>query len=270
MISALSTLGEPNPEVVNDILNNKEYQDYLINNIIRIMQNVGYQGLNMVLSRITESNQIQYIDLITNVSNRLGNEGFLLFITLNPNIQFENNVITFEKLDYGTISKLCYRLIFLQYYWGVNTGPPSPVSSITLLRSFMDYVVSTFSPTNISIGKPLIAYDWTLPYIPNKSFAYSMTLNSAITLASDTGTVILFDEFSQTPYFYYYQSYVGENVEHIVWSIDARSITAIDDLIIDYNLDGSGIWNIMVYYQQMWTLINSRFEIIKFIPDQLS
>lgn len=270
MISSLSIRGEPNIEVVYELLINKEYQDNLINNVILILQRSGYQGINLVVSIINESNQKLYLEFLTNFSNRMNNEGFLFFITLNPQIGTEDSIITFEKLDYGTISKLCYRLTFLQYYWGVNTGPPSPVSSIALLRSFMDYVRTNVTANNISLGYPLIAYDWALPYIPNISVANSLTINSAITLASDTGTVIQFDEISQTPYFYYTQSYVGETVEHIVWSLDARSINAFNDLIIDYDLAGSGVWNIMIYYQQMWTIIISRFDISKLIPDQLS
>lgn len=270
MISALSTLGEPNPEVVNEVLNNEEYQENLINNIYNIILSAGYLGINIVVSYINIENQNKYINLITNISNRLSTNGYLLFVTINPNIRFEDNNVIFERLDYNAIAKLCYRLTFLQYVWGVYTGPPAPVSSINLLGTFMDYVVSVTPPDNLSVGKPLIAYDWTLPFVPDKSVAYSMSINSAITLARDSGAQIQFDEPSLTPYFYYYRSFVGATEEHIVWFIDARSIKAINDLIIEYNIIGSGIWNIMVYYQQVWSLINTQFVIMKLIPDKIT
>jgi spore germination protein len=96
-----------------------------------------------------------------------------------------------------------------------------------------------------------------------------MTLNSALSLAIDTESKIQFDELSQTPYFNY-QLPAGITIEnHEVWGIDARSINAIDDLIVDYDLIGSGIWNIMNYYQQLWTLTNSRFNILKLIPEKI-
>ncbi len=266
MISALSPAGEPNVEVIYEILINEEYQNQLINNVINIMQTAGYQGLNIVLTSITTSNFNLYINFLTNVSNHMNNEGFFFFLTVNPNIRYEDDTITFNQLDYGALGRLCYQLTFLQYYWGINTDPPTPVSSITLLRNFMDYVVTVAATDNISLGKPLVAYDWALPYISGRSVANAMTLNSAISLASDTGVDIQFDKPSQTPYFYYFRF---EYQQHIVWSIGARSISAIDDLIIEYNLIGSGIWNIMIYYQQMWTIINVRFDILKFIPDQL-
>lgn len=83
-------------------------------------------------------------------------------------------------------------------------------------------------------------------------------------LAFEVGSVIQFDEDSQTPY-YYNEFIFGYPTQHIVWFIHARSIDALDNLIIDYSLAGSGVWNIMYYYQQLWTIINANFDIVKLI-----
>ncbi len=270
MISSLSTLGEANPTVLYEILLNNEYQNYLITNVINIMEEKGFQGVNLLISLLNESNQQIYTDFINNIQNQISSKGFLLFITINPQIKVTEDETTFLRLDYEPIRQLCYRLTFLQYYWGVNTDPPAPVTSITALRSFMDYIESITSTTNIAIGIPVIAYDWDLPFIPNKSIANAMTINSAIILASDTRSEFKFDPVSYTPFFYYTSSYVGELDQHVVWSLDARTFSALNDLITEYDLSGSGIWNIMVFYQQMWTVINSRLEIVKLRPDQLS
>lgn len=272
MISSLSIQGEPNIMVLYEILINKEYQNQLISNVIATLEEKGFQGVNLLISLLNESNQQLYVEFIANISNQLASKGFLLFVTINPQIQEQgdSNNITFERLDYEAIRRLCYKLTFLQYYWGINTDPPAPVTSIALLRSFMEYEATVTQTTDIVIGIPVIAYDWLLPYIPNKSAANALTINSALSLAIDTRSEINFDPSSYTPYFNYINSYVGNQEEHIVWSLDARTIRALNEIIIDYNLGGSGIWNIMVYYQQMWTVINTQLEIIKLIPDQLS
>lgn len=141
--------------------------------------------------------------------------------------------------------------------------PPSPVSNILLLREFINFVTTKVSHDMISVGKPIIGYDWELPYAPGISKVNSMTLSSAIALAYDQGVMIQFDEDSQTPYFYYVSSNRGIPQNHIVWFIDTRSIKALDKLIIDYDLIGSGIWNITSFYQQMWSAINATFYIVK-------
>ncbi|MDD3174293.1 MAG: hypothetical protein PHF63_11680, partial [Herbinix sp.] len=91
--------------------------------------------------------------------------------------------------------------------------------------------------------------------------ANSLTINSAITLADEVGATIHFDEVSQTSYFRYIDNKGKYPHPHIVWFIDARSIDAIMKLAKEYGLHGTGIWNIMIYFPQMWLLVNSQYEI---------
>ncbi len=267
MVSALSPLGELHPELVYEILLNEEKGNTFVENILSIVQQKGFGGVNTLISYINTTNQNLYIKLLTKLSTALKNEGYLFIVTINPNVRFENNSIQFEKLDYESISQLVYQLIFIQYAWSANTQPPSPVSSLHLLRTFLDYIKDSLSNPNSSLGKPLIGYDWTLPYIPGKSSAHSMTLDSALTLAHDYSSVIQFDEYSHTPYFHYTTTNIGMPVDHIVWFIDSRSIKSLDDLIVEYGLDGSGIWNINNYDQQLWSIINARFHITRLVPE---
>jgi spore germination protein len=269
MVSSLSPKGEANVELIYQILLNEDYNTRLINNILNILRTSGYYGVNIMFSEINIVNQNLYLNLLEKASKLFETEGFLFIITINPNIQLIDDQVTFEQLDYSAISQLVNGISFFQYAWGTNTGPPLPVSSDYLARIFLNYVVPLTSPEKTVIGTPLIGYDWELPYESNDSAAKSLTINAALSLAYDVGTTIQFDEISQTPFFQYTSSYIGAPIEHIVWFIDARSINALTHLIIDYNLLGSGIWNIMVFYQQMWTLIISQYEIIKILPDSL-
>jgi len=266
MISALSPQGSPNIELVYKLLITEEYQNRFISNLINILKSSSYYGVNILISALNEENQTLYNTLYAKISSRFENEGYQLFVTINPDLKYIDNQISYAQIDYSSIGKLVDGITFLQYVWGRYPGPPSPVSSINLLSNFINYVVTVIPPENITVGKPLIAYDWTLPYNEINSFATSFTLNSAIILAHDVGAIIQFDEPSQTPFFQYQTTYAAEIIDHIVWFIDARSINALDKLSAEYSLAGSGIWNIMVYYQQIWTLIISQYEIIKLLP----
>lgn len=269
MISTLTPTGELIPEIIYEILLNEEFQDQLLNNIIDILKSTGYMGMNVLFSNLNQTTQDLYINFLAKTSARFNTEGLFLFITINPNIEYVDNEISYEEINYSGISQMVNGIMFLQYEWGINYGPPAPVSSIALLRNFINYVVATTPSDKLFVGKPLIGYDWELPYIPNRSTAHAITLDSAIALARDVGVAIQFDETSQTPFFRYNVSFVGAPIEHIVWFIDARSINALDDLIDEYDLAGSGVWNIMIYYQQLWTMINSSYEITKVIPDSI-
>jgi spore germination protein len=128
------------------------------------------------------------------------------------------------------------------------------------MNAFLEYLIQFIPPTKLNIGLATIGYDWELPYSAGLSSVNSLTLENTIRLAGNYGKAIRFDEISQTPFF----NYTTENdVEHIVWFIDARSIKAILDLVTKYQLLGTGIWNIAVYNPQLWSIINALYEIEK-------
>lgn len=115
----------------------------------------------------------------------------------------------------------------------------------------------------------MISYDWRLPYIPGKSYANSLSINSALNIARTEESTIQFDEISQSTYFTY-EIFNDERAEHhIIWSIDARSISALVELISEKEFNGISLWNLMFYFPQLWLVVNSQFEIEKLLPENL-
>ncbi len=269
MVSPLSPYGESDAELIYQILLNEDYNNKLLNNILSILRSSGYYGVNLLISNINATNQNLYINLFEKAKQIFSGEGYFFTITINPNIRLVDGKVTFEQINYSSISQLVDRITFLQFAWGTNPGPPSPVSSSYLIRNFINEILLLTPPEVIIVGNPLIGYDWELPYVANRTIANALTINSAITLAYDVGAVILFDEISQTPYFRYTSSFIGSPIEHIVWFIDVRSISALTQIIDEYDLSGSGIWNIMVFYQQLWTFLNSNYNIMQILPNTL-
>lgn len=263
VLSTLTLTGGTNIEIAYEIAENEEYQDHMIADVLVILKNRGYEGLNMIFNFITVSNQAIYTKFINRVAKRIREEGYLYFATINPSLEKEDNEASLEKIDYSGISDNVNGIIFLKYVWGTNYGPPSPVSSIHNIRITLDYAVTMLPRDKITIGTPIISYDWQLPYIPGESGANSLTIDSALQLAAETSSVIEFDEPSQTPFFKYDLISVGPPFHHIVWSFDARSVDAWALTVKEYSLYGMGFWNVMIFYQQMWLVINSQYEIIK-------
>lgn len=256
MISALSPTGEINIEFVYELLLDNELQDKLINEMFQTLKTKEYFGINLLVSYITDYNQSLYLNIFSKFSKILRNEGYIFMLTISPEYSIQ------ENLDYNSMSLLVDRIIFLQNIWNMKKQPPSPISSISVIKPFIENVTSKVSSNYVSIGIPLIGYDWTLPFSPG-STANLMSINSTIVLAYDQNTEILFDEVSQSPYFDYIRSTVEVYERHKVWFIDARSIKALSDVVIENNLIGTGLWNITSYNQQLFSIINSTFNIFK-------
>lgn len=266
MITSLSECGEADPTIVYSLLSNEDYLNRHMEELLNAVKEKGYLGVNFVFTFMNTINQNLYNSLIKKAADIIGSEGYLIHVTINPNINTRDGKAVFEHIDYSEISKYADSVTFLQLLWSLHYGPPQPISNAAHLKSFVEYAINYVPPEKFALGKPILAYNWIIPYSPNNPTAFTLTVNSAISLAVDAKVDIQFDEQSQTPYFEYIQSPVGFPVKHIVWFIDARSLAALLDLIQEYNMVGAAAWNIMVYSAQLWLMINSEYDVIKLLP----
>lgn len=257
MISAISPTGDIDIEYAYRLLLDMELQDQLISEILLILRAKEFMGVNLLISYLSEYNQSLYQSLLAKISEALRKDGYLIMITISPNYSVQ------ENLDYHGISLLVDMIIFLENLWTKQKQPPAPISNISLIRPYIENVISKVSPSYISLGKPLIGYDWIVPFIPG-STAYLLSLNSTLVLAYEHNAVIHLDEESQTPYFDYTRFVEGVTENHKVWFIDANSIKALNDVIIENDLIGTGLWNITSYNQQLFSITNATYNIIKF------
>ncbi len=261
LLSTLTSEGRGSLEISYKLLYNQKLIDKHIENILFILRKKGYYGVNLTYQFITEDSRLAYENYTHKLVSRLHQEGFVVFITISENYIINADKLTFDKINFSEIGRLTDGVTVLNFNWSYSLGPPGPVTSVYLVKDFLDYVSTIIPNDKIDIGVPVIGYDWELPYIIGINRANSLTLASSISLAKETGASIMFDEVSQTPYFRYLDERGGIPKQHIVWFVDARTIESVMDLVMYYMANGIGVWTIMEYYPQMWLVINSQYEI---------
>lgn len=264
LLTTLTLQGVANILTTFDLLLSEDFQNRQLDNILEILRTKGYSGVNISFQSITITNYPLYEAYYATIARRLQEEGYLVVVTINPDISSINSEVVFDRIDYTTMNQSANNLIFMSYEWAININPPSPISSIYNLDVFFNYMKQFIRSDNVIAGMATIGYDWELPFISGLSNIYSLTLENAVNLARNVGATIQFDEISQTPYFQYFINTNGKQIAHIVWFIDARSINSLLELISKYNLNGLSIWNITVYNPQLWMVVNSQYEIEKF------
>lgn len=134
------------------------------------------------------------------------------------------------------------------------------VAPLPSVRRVLEYALTEIPREKIFLGIPNYGYDWALPYEKGVTKAVTLGNLAAVRLAAATGSEILFDEYSQTPYFYY-TDLMG--IEHAVWFEDVRSLKAKFGLVTEKSLNGCGYWNIMRPFPQNYLLLNGTFKIEK-------
>lgn len=266
-ISPLTPQGKLEYEWIYNLLTNESYQDRFIRSILSILQSSGYHGVNILISAINESTQNLYFALLYKLSSSLSERGYELFFTVDPNLGVMNSNITFHDIDYSNVSNMIDGATFIKELWANFQGPPTPITSYRLLERFLSYITLLVPAEKIYNELPLIAYNWELPYRDENANANSLMLDAVMALAADVGAVIQFDEVSQTPFFAYQNVFTVDKVNHIIWFVDVRTFNAMLQLVVDKNIAGLGVWNIMIFYQPLWSVLISQFDVIKLLPE---
>lgn len=266
-LSTLTLQGVGSIETSYSIMENEELTDLHIENILTVLKRKGLYGVLIALQFLSPENLSLYENYISKIANRLNTEGYQVFVSITPFAITDINNVTIKEIDYSILGQNVNKVAIMNYTWGFNFGPPLPITSIDKLTNFLNYIVPLVSSEKLIVGVPVIGYDWELPYAIGISRASAINLTSVIDLARDAGVMIQFDEVSQTPYFQYSVTRGETSIEHIVWFIDARTVDEVTKLSLNYGIPGSGIWNIMIYYPQMWLVINSQYQIEKVLGE---
>ncbi len=262
-VSAMSQPGVGSYATTHAILSNVDIQLQLIENILILLKNKGFRGVDLAFYSILQEDLPAYITFVTTVTGRLNREGYEVFVTLTPQTMGYQPGSGLDNPYYAALGNAANKVILITYLWQSASLSQVSQTMYSFLKSLLEYVTTQIPPEKIFITINTVAYDWELPYIESEPIGTSLTSSGALTLANQLGAVIEFDDLAQIPYFYYNTF----GIDHFVWFEDARAFQAILRLVDEYDLAGIAIWNILYYYPQLWLLINSQYNITTYFID---
>ncbi len=260
VVTNIGMSGGFDSDLAHQILNNDNISQTLINNIINTLNTKNYAGVDIDFEYIYPADRALYIQFLTRLKNALTPLGYRLSVAVAPKYRGTQMGILYEAHDYAAIGKIADRVIIMTYEWGYVYGAPMAVSPVDQIRQVLNYAVTVIPPEKILMGVPNYAYDWTLPYQQGTA-ATTLSVNSARQLAIDTGSTIMFDTRSQTPYFHY----TDNGVRHVVWFENARSYQAKFELVKEYGLAGISYWTINNFNNTMYLVQNWMFNTLKLL-----
>lgn len=260
LLSSITEGGTFENEKTGILFNNTDIQNILINNMIGVMQEKGYRGVDLDFEYINPADRDAYVGFVENVTNQMNAYGYTVNVDLAPKTSDTQRGTLYEGHDYAALGNAADTVLLMTYEWGYTYGPPQAVAPLNRVREVVEYGVSRISNDKIYMGIPNYGYDWLLPFEQGISRARSIGNEEAVRIAARYGAVIQFDETAQSPFFNYYDE---NGREHEVWFEDARSIIAKYGLIDEFNLRGAGYWNLMRSFAQNWSYVNSEYKITK-------
>ncbi len=234
VITNIGESGGFDSDLASTILNSESIQDTLINNVIQVMQQKNYSGLDIDFEYVYPRDRENYNNFLRKVVSRLRPLGFTVTTALAPKTSATQQGRLYEAHDYPVHGALADHVILMTYEWGYTYSPPQAVAPINEIRKVLNYAVTAIPRQKIFMGIPNYGYNWTLPFQEGTA-AQTISNVGAVNLARRVGAAIQFDPVAQAPFFRYYDE---NGRQHEVWFEDARSILAKLTLANEFRLGG--------------------------------
>lgn len=261
LITSITEQGNFDGNLASRMFNSIELQNTLIQNILSVMKEKGYIGLDIDFEYINAEDRQAYSSFVANVTEQLNAEGYSVNVDLAPKTSAEQNGSLYEGHDYELLGAAANTVLLMTYEWGYSYGPPRAVAPIDEVRRVAEYAVSVIPKEKIYLGIPNYAYDWQLPYQKGVTRAAGIGNETAVRIAAENRAEIMYDARSATPYFEYTAS---NGDRHVVWFEDVRSIAAKYELANELELRGAGYWNLMNPFSQNFAYIGYKYNINKY------
>ena len=261
-IMVVTNIGENggfDSDLASTILNNPETQTTLINNIITIVSDKNYNGVDIDFEYLHPQDKDAYTQFLANLKASLTPLNKTLSVAVAPKYRDSQTGLLYEAHDYQAIGEIADRVIIMTYEWGYVYGEPMAISPLREVEAVISYAVTRIPSNKILMGMPNYAYDWVTPWKQGDS-ANTITNSRALEIALENGANIMFDNSAQAPYFNYIDN---KGDTRVVWFEDARSINARLNLVTKYNLAGVIYLTINNFMPVNWSVLTSKFNITK-------
>lgn len=245
--------------LASQLLNDSMLVETLLDNILTVMNEKGYQGLNVDFENVLPKDRQAYNNFLRRAADRLHAEGYFLSTALAPKTGPTQAGLLYEAHDYPAHGRIADFVVLMTYEWGYRKGPPQAISPINQIRKVLNYAVSVIPRNKIYLGFQIYARDWVIPHKPGQE-AETFSPQEAVSRAAKYGAEIKYDVATASPYY----RYTDENgVAHEVWFEDARSAQAKFDTVKNYGLAGISYWPISPAFPQNWVLLEDNFIVKK-------
>lgn len=241
------------------VLSSPEIQEQLLTNIIDVMTEKQYQGLNIDFENVLPTDRELYNQFLQRAVDRLHPEKYFVSSAVAPKVSAEQQGLLYTAHDYEAHGRILDFVVLMTYEWGWRFGPPQAISPINQIKRVIDYALTVIPKEKIYFGFQIYARDWLLPHVKGQE-AKTFSNQEAVQRAAKYNAVIQYNTVAESPFFCYQDE---QGKMHEVWFEDARSAQAKFNMVKNYNLRGISYWALGYPYPQNWVLLEDNFTIKK-------
>lgn len=254
---ALVTDGFDN-NISHPLLSNAAYRKNFINNIIKIIKDNGYSGVNVDFEGMKAWDRNNFSAFMQELSSALHPLNYLVTVDVIAKTYDNPSSNWTGSFDYAQIGKYADQVAIMTYDYSWST--PGSISPIYWVQDVVDYAASVIPRNKILLGIEAYGKDWCEQTDSSGNLYYTTNVygvTGTTNLAHQYGAQIILDSYSKSQHFDYTDS---SNRKHHVWFEDGTSVAYKLNLVNNEDLGGVALWNLAYpdayYMNQIKSIFN--------------
>ncbi|MCY7420641.1 MAG: glycosyltransferase [Chitinophagaceae bacterium] len=222
-------------DVVHRIINDPAKQERLINDLVRLLQQNHFQGINIDFEELVETKNEVLADFQKEVYERLHANNLLV----------TQDVIPFnEDYNYEALGAYNDYLFLMAYDEHSTDDPPGTISSQRWMEAALDQMAKHVDTKKIVLAMAGYGYDWRA-----KGAATTVTYQEALSTARESEAVVAFDNDT---YNLHYDYYDDSDRVHTVYFTDAATNFNTLRFATEYGVAGTALWRLGSEDSRIW------------------
>ena len=232
-----------------EVLINPTARKAAVENIIRVMRDNSFDGVNIDLEiiRIEGMDYTDYQEGLTAFLSELREElprSKRLDVCVLPPLEHPSHLA--QIYDLREIAKITDRVVMMAYDYSHSGTEPGPVAPLWWVEDNIEYVLKIgLPPEKLSLGIATYGYDW----LPGGKGAVARGNVEIKSIVEQYRAQVSWDQESQVPVIHYSDPGVGERE---IWFENTASIKKKLELAKKYRLAGCSFWRLGFEDQDLW------------------
>ncbi|HHV71808.1 MAG TPA: glycosyl hydrolase family 18 [Clostridia bacterium] len=239
--------GQFNSAAVEKILKDDSVSEKLIANMVKIVLEQNFTGVNLDLENIPPELRNDLSDFVARLKSQLQAHGRQLSIAVPAKEEDDLNSRWSGAFDYAALAKQADYLVIMAYEEHGFTTVPGPIASLPWVEEVIKYSLSQVPKEKLVLGIPVYGFLWNSENKPPRYFSYSQLKK----IAKEQGVKSQWDNIAKAPYF----SYNEGKTTYWSWYEDKRSFSYKLGLARKYGLAGVAIWRLGMEDPNIWDRI---------------
>lgn len=230
-------------EVLHTLLSNRSYRSRLISDLVREVQNSGYDGVNIDFELIAASDADHFTAFLRELKAALG-------------LDKELSVAVFARTgnekwpspyQYDKIGQIADTVVVMAYDYRYPVTAPGPIAPLWWVEQVAAYMARTMPSEKVLMGMATYGYDW-----PQKAKGTSVTAKKLADLLKRYQVQSHWDQASSSPYYTYWDE---QGRYHEVWLENQRSLTEKWKAVEANRLAGLAFWRIGTGFTDLYQML---------------